>query len=95
MATSFGGSGGGFLPGKFQSKSIYLDTNTVIKATILTVTTVGNVIFYLSANGGTNWETVTVGTEHTFTNTGNDLRYMAIGDNGATLSEIKVSYTLS
>lgn len=36
------------------------------------------ITYYLSANGGTNWEAVTPGIEHTFVLTGNDLRWKAV-----------------
>jgi len=35
------------------------------------------VTYYLSADGGSNWEAVTSGVEHTFTVTGDDLRWRA------------------
>ena len=34
--------------------------------------------YYLTANGGSNWETVTNGTAHTFANTGTDLRWKIV-----------------
>lgn len=61
-----------------QSKKINTTTNTIVEAT-LTVTdnqpSNTSIIYYLSANGGINWEQVAPGSKHIFTNLGNDLRW--------------------
>jgi len=67
------------------SNSIFLNEETIFKATFTvegTNTSDGD--YYLSADGGVNWEVVTLNTQHTFTNTGQDLRFK-IG-NGEDLS---------
>lgn len=63
----------------FRSNPIFLyKTTTITKATLsipsTQITGSANLSFYLSADGGSNWESVTLGTQHTFTNTGSDLR---------------------
>lgn len=71
-----------------QSKSICLNPPTaagatggsIIAATLsATETLAGSDTFtwYLTADGGSNWEQVTNGTRHVFTNTGSDLRWKA------------------
>lgn len=70
-----------------QTSSIYLgDTDLVTKAT-LTVTVTGTLTLQMSADGGANWETVTSGVEHTFTNTGFDLR-IKITESGAAVASV-------
>lgn len=67
-------------PRQAQSTKINTTTESIVKATlneVITSTSGGTVNYYLSANGGTNWESVTPGVEHTFTNSGNDLRWKA------------------
>jgi hypothetical protein len=49
--------------------------------------------FQLSADGGINWETVTLGTEHTFTNTGTDLRFKITASDTVDISEVRISYS--
>jgi len=61
---------------RYQTTSIFLDStnqSTVKKAT-LNYTGTGTFVLEMSANGGTDWETVENGVEYTFTNTGSDLR---------------------
>ena len=90
-----------------QTTSIFLDGQTITKATLTilstNITTVGNLTFQLSADGGSNWESVTLNTEHTFTNTGTDLRIkisssgnavVDIEDAGGTSTPITVSYVI-
>lgn len=54
--------------------------------------------FQMTANGGNTWEDVTNGTEHTFTQTGNDLRWKAVfvGTEGAStyIENLKINYTI-
>ncbi len=64
------------------AQSITLDNtaDTITKAR-LTVDQEKNgqtITHYLSANGGANWEPVSLGVEHTFANTGSDLRWKAV-----------------
>ena len=64
---------------------------TITKATLTSDSTT-NLTFQMSANAGINWETVTSGTEHTFTNTGTDLRYKCTASGNATISLLTISY---
>lgn len=77
-----------------QSKEVYKDTGTITKATItITGTNVGTATVQLSADGGSNFETVTSGTEHTFTNTGTELKWkITAGVSTVTTTLIKVEY---
>ena len=58
-----------------------------------------NIDYYMSADGGANWEAVTPGVEHEFVNAGNDLRWKAEFsgplDASARLYEISINYTLN
>jgi len=59
-----------------DSIKINSGSKNITKAT-LNKTDMGTVNYYLSNDGGTTWESVTPGTEHTFSSTGNDLRWKA------------------
>ena len=48
-------------------------TNATIVISTSQITNPSNLTYQLSANGGTNFETVTLGTQHVFTNTGTEL----------------------
>jgi len=74
-----------------QSLSTYLDTANVVAAT-LTVDDDTNLTLQLSADGGSNWETVTNETEHAFTNTGNDLRFKFTATGNATVTSVRIKY---
>ena len=53
----------------------------------------GSFTYELTADGGSNFESVTPGTAHTFTNTGTDLRFR-ITENAAStgeISQVKIS----
>ena len=56
-------------------------TSDTIKHATLSITenkpTGTGITYQMSANGGTNWESVTPDVEHDFTNTGSDLRWQA------------------
>lgn len=76
-----------------QSLSVYKDDGIVGKATLsLEGTTLGNLTLELSANGGTNWETVGNQAEHTFTNTGTDLRFRFTASGNAKVTKITIQY---
>ena len=61
-----------------QSTTMDTTSDTIISALLTVVATLGeNITYYLSANGGTNWEQVTSGESHSFTNTASDLRWKA------------------
>jgi len=83
------------------SKSIFLNSKTISKAKLICTETKENIednfIYYLSADGGSNWEEVQNNVEHLFTNTGTDLRFkiVGIGTGGANtyITNLKVTYT--
>ena len=66
-----------------QSTTIDYNNGTITQAkmTIVLDTTqeINDYDYYLTADGGTNWESTTPGILHTFTNTGTDLRWKIIG----------------
>lgn len=71
----------GYLSNKqAQSKKINTANATINKATLTASHNLngGAINYFLSANGGINWEPVTTGVEHTFTHQGNDLRWKAV-----------------
>ena len=82
-----------------QTEPIFYDaasTDTVSAAT-LTTTYTGTLTLEMSADGGSNWESVTSGVAHTFNNTGSDLR-VRITESGAAVAQLtalEVAYTLA
>ncbi len=70
-----------------QSTSIDLDNSTITAAKLTSTEVSGTLLYELSANGGTNFETVTSGTRHFFANTGTDLRFR-ITENAASTAEV-------
>lgn len=78
-----------------QSDSIFLNNVTVVTATFtcgFDTGDSGDLTCELSADGGSNWETATIGTQHTFTNTGDDLRFKLTASDAVKLIWIKVRY---
>lgn len=73
------------------SLSCYLDSSTVTKATI-TLEDDTNLTAQLSADGGSNWESVTIGTEYSFINTGADLRFKLTASGVAETEWVKIEY---
>ena len=69
----------------------YQDGTTITTAKIIATYT-GEIIFKLSADDGSNWEDVTNKVKHTFTNTGEKLKWKAIGKYPAELTVMKVEY---
>jgi len=69
------------------SKSIDFNNGTITVATLNSTEVSGSFTYELSADGGSNFESVTPGTAHTFTNTGTDLRFR-ITENAASTGEI-------
>lgn len=57
------------------------NSQTVVGATLGVTIDSGSFDLEMSANGGTNWESVTNNSSHTFTNTGSDLRIRATKSN--------------
>ena len=63
---------------------------TITKAKLTSDSTT-NLTFEMTADNS-NWESVTSGTIHTFTNTGSDLRFRATASGAATISLITITY---
>jgi hypothetical protein len=87
-------------PSVAQSLAVDSTTEIIVEATVTmtamlpTDTTIG---WELSANGGTDWEAVTLGVPHTFNHQGSDLRFKAFLGTGrhdvsAYLYNISISY---
>lgn len=90
-ATKTDNSGISFTTGQVaQSKSLALPSANIASATFIIdttqVTNPGNLTFYLSADGGSNWEQVTLNTGHTFTNQGTDLKCRVVASGTASIS---------
>ncbi len=83
-------------------KSIFLNVQTIIRATLNATETRWNpndkIAYFLSSDGGSNWEEVTVGIEHVFINQGQDLRIKVVffGNGGAStyIEDPQVSYVV-
>ncbi|MFA5927045.1 MAG: YCF48-related protein [Patescibacteria group bacterium] len=82
-----------------QAQSTKMNSSETITVATMTATTTLNgqsVAYYLSADGGSNWESVTSGESHSFTNTGSDLRWRAVltsdGANTPIITTIALSY---
>lgn len=74
------------------SLSIYKNQETITSATLTaTETGSGSLTYFMSADTGSNFETVTNGEEHEFTNTGQDLRFKATGSDKA-ITKIDIEY---
>ena len=71
------------------AKSLSIDKNngTIINATLTSTEVSGSFDYEMTADGGSNWESVTSGTAHTFSNTGADLRWR-VTENAASTGEI-------
>ena len=74
------------------STSIYLNNETINQIT-MTAEYTGTLSFYASADGGSNWESVTLGELHIFTHTGTDLRWKVTesGSSTATLNKLIIT----
>jgi len=80
----FGGSG--LFPTTFSSEAVMLNDGLVSSGLIFINPTqvqgdITNMNFFLSANDGANWEAVSNGSVHAFTNTGSSLKYRLTGVN--------------
>jgi hypothetical protein len=77
-----------------QSSSIDYNNGIISSVKLITTTTTNPISFYVSADGGSNWEYVisgsTIGTIHNFTNTGTDLRWKAKGRNGLAIYNVEL-----
>ena len=70
-----------------QSLSVALNDGTITKATLTSTEVSGSFTYALTADGGSNWETVVSGVAFTFVNSGVDLRFK-ITENAASTGEI-------
>lgn len=78
-----------------SSKSIAYNDGNVTKATMMSVVSSGSIVdlvFNLSADGGSNWESVTDSTEHVFSASGIDLRFKMTASGDVVVSDVQVSY---
>jgi len=73
------------------SLTIYKNNETVTQAKLTAIDS-GNVVYQMSADTGSNWETVTSGTNHAFTNTGQEIKWRASATASANISSIEISY---
>ena len=74
-----------------ESTPIDLNNGTITTAKLTSTEVSGSFTYEMTANG-TDWETVTSGVAHTFSNSGTDLRWRAteaVGGTG-TISQIKI-----
>jgi len=76
-------AGSTFIPGAHAAQSKEIDSiNGVIKSASLYVNQFvpvdTNIVYFMSADGGSHWEAVIPGDLHTFTFTGDDLRWRAV-----------------
>ena len=75
------------------SSSIDFNNGVITTAKLTSTEESGSFDYELTADGGSNWESVTSGTTHNFTNQGTDLRFR-ITENSASVGEIsKVKIT--
>jgi hypothetical protein len=91
-----------------QTNKLSTEATNIDKATLIiesgNITSSGNLTFALSADNGANFETVTLGTEHTFTNKGTNLKLkitasgnanIALKNSRGTRTPIEIQYTLN
>lgn len=79
----------------WTSRPIFKTQDTGITVTTITLGTTqsGTLAWQATANGGTNWENITVGTTHAFAHPGRDVRIRATSTGASTLSVVRVQYT--
>jgi len=83
-------------------KEIFYNEQTVLKARVIAKEVKWNpndkIAYFLSANGGGDWEEVTRNAIHTFTATGQDLRakivFMGSGGSETYIEDFSVNYTV-
>jgi hypothetical protein len=76
---------------RLVSKSVALNIGETIMSAKLVVnesclSNPADFAWYVTADGGTTWESTTINTTHNFTNTGNDLKYKVDGASGSTIT---------
>lgn len=74
-----------------ESLAVYKDTIKT-KATFTTEDDT-NLTAEMSMDGGENWESVTIGTEHTFSNTGSELRWRLTASGNAETKWVNITYS--
>ena len=79
------------IPTECRSTAVYMDSKKVNRATLYATYT-GEVIFYMSVDGGNNWEAITPNEIHNFVQAGAEVRWMAVGAYPATLSLVQIEY---
>lgn len=83
------------VPTVATSLTVFMNSGYTVQKATINATYTGNIQFYLSADGGSTWEAATNNVEHTFTTTGTDLRWKAVGVYPAEMTAIKVKYKVS
>lgn len=87
-------------PCKAQSKSLYTSPTLIVEANLTATASTPSgtsIDWFLSADGGASWESVTPGVAHTFTVAGIDLRWLANitnnnDDRTASISSVSIDY---
>lgn len=73
-----------------QTNALTTEATNIDRATLVmesgNITSLGNLTLQLSADGGSNFETVTLGTEHTFTNKGTSLKIKITASGNANIA---------
>lgn len=74
------------------STAIDKDNGTITSATMTITVNSGsaNLTYYMTANGGSDWESVTNGVAHTFSDTGSDLRWKIVSSGNAEVESITI-----
>lgn len=78
-----------------QSLSCFKNSINIINATFTCNFDTGDssdVTVQLSSDGGSNWETVTIGTKHNFSDVGQDLRFKITASDTVKITWIKIQY---
>jgi hypothetical protein len=79
------------VPASSQSLSVSYKEQKITSAMLnATISGTGSFAFYMTANGGTNWELVENQAQYNFLNTGSDLRWKATGT--GSISKLEISY---
>jgi len=78
-----------------QSRSIAYNDGTVTKVLITATASSGDTanLTVTATADGTNWESITLGTEHSFSNTGTNLKFKIVASDTVVLNYIRVAYS--
>ena len=76
-----------------QSTSIDYNNGTITTATMTVTKSSGTYNYYMSADGGSHWESCTSGAAHAFSNTGADLRWKIVESASGTGTITQVEIT--